>query len=154
MKKNILIFLLGGLFFSCISVYATIYYDASQINYKTTTLDHAIDDLYTTQNTTVTNLQSELNSYKSINAIMCATAQNGSGAYVIDSTFANKYRYFWVGSTWGSSTSYSMNLKDSNNTIVNTVKAGTKYNTSNFSKFELLSNTAGYVCATIYFSYN
>ena len=56
MKKNILIFILGGIFFSCISVYATFSYSASQINYKTTTLDLALDELYTTQNTTINNL--------------------------------------------------------------------------------------------------
>ena len=67
MKKNILFFILGGIFFSCISVYATIYYDASQINYKNTTLDHAIDDLYTTQNTTVTNLQGQISTLQTTN---------------------------------------------------------------------------------------
>ena len=50
MKKNILIFILSGIFFSTISVFATLSYSSSQITYKNTTLDHAIDDLYTAAN--------------------------------------------------------------------------------------------------------
>ena len=50
MKRNILFFILGGIFFSCISVYATITYQASQINYNNTTLDHVLDDLYSASN--------------------------------------------------------------------------------------------------------
>ena len=60
MKRYIIGFILGGIIFSCISVYATIYYEASQINYKSTTLDHAIDELYTTQNTTISNKDSQI----------------------------------------------------------------------------------------------
>ena len=50
MKKNILFFIMGGIFFSTIAVYATMTYSASQITYKNTTLDHAIDELYTSAN--------------------------------------------------------------------------------------------------------
>ena len=46
MKKYIFGLLSGIVIASVLNVYATIYYDASQINYKNTTLDHAIDDLY------------------------------------------------------------------------------------------------------------
>ena len=54
-KNNFLGFIIGAIIFSFISIHATIYYEASQINYKNTTLDHAIDDLYTTQNNTLSN---------------------------------------------------------------------------------------------------
>ena len=58
MKKNkyVLILVIGILVTNVLSIYATIYYEASQITYKNTTLDHAIDDLYTTRGTTVTSL--------------------------------------------------------------------------------------------------
>ena len=61
-KKMIFIIgvIIGGIFFSCITAYATIYYEASQINYKGTTLDHAIDDLYATQNTRVSSLENQI----------------------------------------------------------------------------------------------
>ena len=52
-KNSIFTFVLGLIIAGSIGVYATLSYEASQITYKTTTLDHAIDDLYTTQNNTV-----------------------------------------------------------------------------------------------------
>ena len=67
MKKYIIGFILGAIIFSGLSVYATIYYEASQITYKSTTLDHAIDDLYNTQNTTITNLQGQISTLQTTN---------------------------------------------------------------------------------------
>ena len=61
-KKTLLLgIIIGAIIFLPLGIFATMSYDASQINYKSTTLDHAIDELYTTQNTTVTNLQTNLN---------------------------------------------------------------------------------------------
>ena len=165
MKKNILIFLLGGLFFSCISVYATIYYDASQINYKTTTLDHAIDDLYSTQNTTVTNLQSTitnlnssvntlqttLNNYKTFNITFCVEA-NQTGFLNINSGLVQRYPKFTIGNPWGSSTNYSTKLLDDSHNVIYTVTPFTKYNMSEFAKIKLSNATSGYICEVVYFS--
>ena len=52
-KNNVIGFIVGVILAVSVGVYATIYYDASQINYKNTTLDHAIDDLYTEANKSV-----------------------------------------------------------------------------------------------------
>ena len=56
MKKNIIIFLLGGLFFGMIGVGATLLYTAKDIefipnntNWKVTSVDDAINDLYDNQ---------------------------------------------------------------------------------------------------------
>ena len=59
-KNPIIMFVLGALIFSSISVYAAHKYYASDITYKETTLDKALDTLYTTQNTTVNNLNSQV----------------------------------------------------------------------------------------------
>ena len=113
MKKYIIGLLSGIVIASVVNVYATIYYEASQINYKNTTLDHAIDDLYTTQNTTVSilnstistqngtisNLQTSLNDYKSISLRMqCNSTGTGYGTanVFIDNKKVLKYKYFKI----------------------------------------------------------
>ena len=69
MKKNILLIIISGLFFSSISVFATLTYSANQITYtkgnNTMYLSEAIDELYTTQGTTVTNLNNQVTSLQS-----------------------------------------------------------------------------------------
>lgn len=53
MKKvlnNLFYFVVGGIICTSIGVYATISYQANQINYNNTTLDHVLDDLYTASN--------------------------------------------------------------------------------------------------------
>ena len=62
LKSRVFAFILGALIFSSISVYAAHKYYASDITYKETTLDNALDTLYTTQNTTVNNLNSQITS--------------------------------------------------------------------------------------------
>ncbi|MBE6161425.1 MAG: hypothetical protein E7158_04320 [Firmicutes bacterium] len=67
LKSRIFAFILGALIFSSISVYAAHKYAASDITYKNTTLDQALNTLYTTQNTTVSNLQSHVSNLTSVN---------------------------------------------------------------------------------------
>ena len=65
MKSRIFAFVLGALIFSSISVYAARKYYASDIEYKETTLDKALDTLYTKTNT-----------YKNLTEQTTATAQD------------------------------------------------------------------------------
>ena len=60
--KFILGFIIVGVICTTFGVYATMSYQANQINYKTTTLDHALDDLYTAKNTTISTLEGQVNS--------------------------------------------------------------------------------------------
>ena len=111
--KFILGFILGGIVCTSIGVFATIYYEASQINYKNTTLDHAIDELYTTQNTTlsskdaqITNLEGQIttlnNKLKSIQIPLRAgsTSKTYYGQADLGATgwtyIKNTYSYFKV----------------------------------------------------------
>ena len=116
MKKNILFFIMGAIIFGSIGVFATLSYEASQITYKNTTLDHAIDDLYTTQNNAVNTLQNQLNS--EINKplqIRFAFLSGNSGMMRI-TPFANNYNYYNVELEGkGSSATCAVEAVDSSN---------------------------------------
>ena len=60
-KSRIFAFVLGAVIFSGITGVTAYTILASDVHYKDTTLDKALDTLYTTQNTTVTNLQNQVN---------------------------------------------------------------------------------------------
>ena len=60
LKSRILLVIITIILTGSISVYAARKYYASDITYKETTLDKALDTLYTTQNTTVNNLNSQI----------------------------------------------------------------------------------------------
>ena len=75
-KNPTVMFVLGALIFSSISVYAAGRYYASDITYKETTLDKALDTLYTTQNTTVNNLNSQITNLQSQVDSLTAQTQN------------------------------------------------------------------------------
>jgi len=62
LKSRILLVIATIILTGSISVYAARKYYASDIEYKETTLDKALDTLYTTQNTTVNNLNSQITS--------------------------------------------------------------------------------------------
>ena len=65
--KIILAFILAIIISVSISVYATITYTASQVTYGNTTVEGALNSLYTSTSeneTTINNLQSQLNAYK------------------------------------------------------------------------------------------
>jgi len=50
MKKYIIGFIIGGIICTSIGVYAAMSYQASEITYKNTTVDQALDDLYSLSN--------------------------------------------------------------------------------------------------------
>ena len=107
--KCVLVFVISILLTNAFSIYATVYYEASQINYKNTTLDHAIDDLYTTQNTTVSNLESTVDSLNSRNfkmgGVYTKSLENSTS---IELDLEKDYYYFCSLTTRGNTASLSI----------------------------------------------
>ena len=65
MKRYIIGFIFGAIIFSFITAYAATTYYASQINYNNTTVDNALDNLYTSATSTITNQETQINSMQS-----------------------------------------------------------------------------------------
>ena len=115
MKKNILLMIVTAIIFTGIGVYATIQYQADEIGYGTGTIKDAIDDLYTTQNTTVSNLQNQNTALTSQVAVLqaqvdnpdcvsgtitCTTCDTTAGQTLISFIPNNLVLYGKDGSTW------------------------------------------------------
>ena len=105
MKKKVIFiigFILGGLLFGIVGVYATLSYSANQITYtkgnNTIYLSEAIDELYTTQGTTVNNLQTDLNTCNSRSFLVRDIVNPGTNTvhHLWDMTNANGYSKFIV----------------------------------------------------------
>ena len=159
MKKYIIGFILGAIIFSTISVYATIYYEASQINYKNTTLDHAIDDLYTTQNTTISNKDSQIttlqnnvttltNKYDNITFKLDAqgwsSSTNSIGKFSLNN-INNKWIYFKVTNltkSKGNGTCTYAAWKISTNSV-DDISLNTKYLISDYENVFVRSKSSG-----------
>ena len=114
-KFQIIIAFILGLIVSGITVYALGEINASQITYvdsnnQEKTVDTVLDDLYTTQTTTVNNLQSELNTCNNQEVLNSLTLTISSGDYnsnissraqgrlnmVNNSTIYRNYKYFEI----------------------------------------------------------
>ena len=123
MKKYILVFILGGIFFSSLSVFATLTYSANQITYtkgnNTMYLSDAMDELYTTQNTTLTNLQNTVSSYSSSRIFF----QVISGAEVhvkFNDLYNQNFKTFKGINTWKRNSSTTCDISKLMDTVNNT----------------------------------
>ena len=149
----------------CISgtVYATIRIQADEIGYKDGTVEDVLNDLYTKANITITNLETKLDKYDSLNIGVRVDARStkyhGLGL-IYPSTYKSKYKYFKITTlttdsyvksctiqTWISSTSSAASMK-----------LNTEYNTSEYQSLyaTVLSNKDGYTatCEMIVNFYN
>ena len=91
-KNPVVTFILGALIFSSISVYAAHKYAASNITYKDTTLDQALNTLYTTQNTTVSSQTTQINSLQQqVTELTAAAAEKDyvTGSFKINAGTTN-----------------------------------------------------------------
>ena len=150
MKKYIIGFILGAIIFGTIGVYAAINYEASQIVYKSTTLDKAIDELYTTQNGTVSNLESELHSYKDSLVLRLLGYNYVSSSFgdsqlnFTNGNVKNLYKYFKIkskGTFSGSPSSCEIKVWSDIQSKLIDINVNTEYN--------IWSSTDGYKFSTI-----
>lgn len=162
-KNPILTFIIGGILFSSIAVFAVTTISADKITYTDKnnverTVDTVLDDLYTTQNTIVNNLQDELDDYKKpLNINLCseiyANGKKSSSAL----TLANysRYKYFMIISTSSQNATfqsyvYNDNTYASKTDIIN----NQEYLTNNYFRYYLevtATSESGWACASFKF---
>lgn len=163
LKNRLFIFVLGGIFFSSIAVFAVTTISADKITYTDKnnverTVDTVLDDLYTTQNTTVNNLQTELVDYKKpLNINLCSESYaNGKKSdSVLTLADYSRYKYFMIISTNSKNVNfqsyvYNDNTYTSKTDIIN----NQEYLTNNYFKYYLevtATSESGWACAKFKF---
>ena len=140
MKKYFIGFIIGCILCTSIGVFATLTYEASQINYKGTTLDHAIDDLYDKIDVELGNVYSEENYGSERPATSTASKELPAGNYICNA--------IWVIATTTSTTSYLSEVNSALNVsgcdYINTLDSGTHmHGTSNKATNETSYKVAG-----------
>ena len=87
MKKNILLVLIGLVFGVAGTVIASNYL-ASDVVYNDTTVENALNELYDTQTTTITDLQSQIDNYKNKDCVagsfVCTSCATSEGQLIAD----------------------------------------------------------------------
>ena len=128
MKKYLIGFGLGAIIFASIGVYAGTRISADQIEYKETTVEDAINTLYTTQDTTVTDLETKLNKYKTFAFTHCVSKAGAQGVFYFTPIISN-YKYIEFYSVSGN-TSPTVKLYTTGMTSSVNMAKGTKYLTA------------------------
>ena len=156
--KYVLCFFVGIIFTLSIGCFAVFSYNASQITYSKNNveipLSDAIDELYTTSNTTIDNLNTELNMYATLNFDLYLTAHSStqkSDSYISLQPFHSRYRYFTVSSPITvSGEAKNLKIFGYKGGKELTITSGTKYESTytNAINMESYSNTDGVMART------
>ena len=147
--RYIIISLLIGLLLGSVGVYAALTYNANQITYtkgnNTMYLSDAIDELYTTESTTINNLNTELNQYKSrfdklYGKFLASGRYSSTAGYRVD-TYRNYYQFFkitGVSRTSGEGTC-TLNLYNRFTTSNEDATVNTRYDTYSYNLVNVTS---------------
>ena len=156
--KYILCFFIGGLFFSVISVYAALNYQAYQIIYGNTTLDHTLDSLYSSANTTITNLENDLNTCNNKSFVVrdIVTVNNYTQHHINDMAVVHgSFRYFKIiNNSKGNNAVCSIYTTNGASNKINDLSFGVDYSTTynNVTDYRLnLTATTSWCSYTITF---
>ena len=88
LKSRIFLVIITFLITLSCNVYATTRYLASEIEYKDTTVEGALNELYDTQTTTITDLQNQIDNYKNKDCVagsfVCTSCTTSEGQLIVD----------------------------------------------------------------------
>ena len=140
MKKVILGFIIGIVVCGVVGVSAYTLL-AKDIAYKDTNVEAALNDLYTTTNQTISNLQAELVSHNTL-TLQVRTTISGqsatSGTTYITSDLKDRYQYFKLNILGTPSNIGSYKFRGAHKTNGNSdMNADTQYNTSDYNRIWL-----------------
>ena len=143
MKKYLIGFILGAIIFASISVYAVIKIQADEIGYNDTTVDQALNDLYTTANKEILN-----NLTVNLVAEVYSTRYSNAVIYLTDNSIYKNYKYFKINSITPSAA--SGNTSSMCKATAMSSDSGSEYDLSINTEYEVYSSTDGYRFRSIY----
>ena len=150
MKKNIFAFILGGIVFSSIAVIAVTQINANNVTYtdssnNETTVEAALNDLYTTQTTTLAGLQNQLNTCQNMQHYYEFIVAAGNQFDIQINNWSSRYSDYKVSSTSNSGATCSAQAWNGGTAKLYDVVNNQKYSTSyeNVSNFRLKLSTSG-----------
>ena len=150
MKKNIFLVLITAIICISSTAFAVTTLNANQITYTNSNneeilVSDALDSLYTAKNTTIANLQTQLNNFSGI------TVQHCNGGHFVFSDLKQKYSKLKITSFNGTSTNYTYSLLDASNIpVYSDIVVNQEYSLSDIVKSSIV-NSNGWICAYMHF---